>query len=82
MVTVTIDINLDEKCKRCKKGGATPSGLCLNCIGKAVTAGEFDHILKPAKDGLGKAVIESVASATGAPEEKKSPGPLFENTGN
>jgi len=42
----TIHINLDAKCKRCGKGGATPSGICLACAVKAVKNGEWDHILK------------------------------------
>ena len=41
-----ITINLDAKCKRCGKGGATQSGVCLPCINKAMQDGEFDHILK------------------------------------
>lgn len=43
---MTIDINLDAKCVRCGKGGATPSGICLKCAAKAVQAGELDHIIK------------------------------------
>lgn len=30
----TIEINLDEKCKGCGKGGTTQSGYCLDCIMK------------------------------------------------
>ena len=41
-----ITINLDAKCKRCGKGGATESGVCLPCFTKAIQNGEFDHILK------------------------------------
>lgn len=47
-----ININLDTKCKRCGKGGATQNGLCLPCISKAVKNGEFDHILKPLQDKI------------------------------
>ncbi len=32
----TITVNMDEKCKECGKGGATPSGLCLVCVVKAM----------------------------------------------
>ncbi len=34
--TLTININLDKKCTRCKKGGATDGGLCLKCIGNTI----------------------------------------------
>ena len=44
-----ITINLDVKCKRCGKGGATQSGVCLPCFNKALKNGEFDHILKKHK---------------------------------
>ena len=47
--TVTIHIDLDAKCTRCGKGGATPSGICLACATKAVKAGEFDHIINKHK---------------------------------
>ncbi len=43
---VKIDINLDAKCKRCHKGGATQNGYCLKCITKMLNEGKFDHILK------------------------------------
>ncbi len=42
----TFTINLDAECKRCGKGGATQSGVCLPCITKAVKSGKFDHIIK------------------------------------
>lgn len=42
----TIEINLDEKCKRCHKPGVTQNGLCLRCINKALKKGEFDNILE------------------------------------
>jgi len=52
----TFTINLDEKCVRCHKGGATKNGLCLKCIRKALKNGEYDHVLeecrKEAKDKL------------------------------
>ena len=47
-----ITINLDAKCKRCGKGGATQSGVCLLCFNKAIKSGEFDHILKKYKPSL------------------------------
>lgn len=33
---VMLSINLDAKCAECRKGGATPSGLCLRCCTKAM----------------------------------------------
>jgi len=41
-----IIIDMDRKCKRCGKKGATQSGVCLKCVTKAIQKGEFDHILK------------------------------------
>ena len=46
---VVIKIDLDAKCKRCGKGGATQSGVCLPCFNKAIQNGEFDHIFKKYK---------------------------------
>ena len=48
---VIIKVNLDTKCKRCGKGGATQNGVCLSCINKAIKSGELDHILKKYKGG-------------------------------
>jgi len=48
---VIIKVNLDTKCKRCGKGGATQSGVCLSCINKAIKNGEFDHIFRKQKEG-------------------------------
>ena len=42
---VTIDVNLDAKCKRCGKGGATPSGFCIACVTKNMTEGKYDRLL-------------------------------------
>ena len=42
---ITIDMN--KRCKRCRKPGTADNGLCMNCIVKALENGEFDHILKP-----------------------------------
>lgn len=47
---LVIHINLDSKCKRCGKGGATDNGVCLPCINKALKNGEFDHIIKPLRN--------------------------------
>ena len=47
-----IRINLDAKCRRCDKGGATQSGVCLKCITKGVVSGEFDHIIKKIKPDI------------------------------
>jgi len=46
---ITIEIDMDRKCKRCGKGGALPTGICMRCLTKALKAGEFDHILKNAR---------------------------------
>lgn len=43
----TIHINMDAKCKRCGKGGATQGGYCLKCILAKLKKGDYDHILKP-----------------------------------
>lgn len=52
----TIRIDLDKKCKRCKKGGATPCGYCLECVSKMIKEGKFDHIIKPIKKAVEKKV--------------------------
>jgi|GEM_PF-6860597 len=49
MAGFTINIDLDRKCKRCGKGGATDSGYCVPCITKRIREGKYDHILKPGK---------------------------------
>ncbi len=41
-----IRVNLDQKCLRCHKGGATQNGYCMGCITKMMKEGKFDHILK------------------------------------
>lgn len=38
---VRIKINLDRKCRRCGKAGALENWLCLECMSKAILAGEF-----------------------------------------
>jgi len=47
-----ISVDLDRKCKRCGKGGATQNGVCLPCINKAIKSGELDHIFKKFKPKL------------------------------
>jgi len=39
-------VNLDKKCKRCGKGGATDGGYCMACVLKNLNEGKYDHILK------------------------------------
>ena len=48
-MTRVIEIDLDKKCAECGRSGATPSGICLNCVGKAMAD-------KPMKSAQGKAV--------------------------
>jgi hypothetical protein len=36
MADLVLNINMDERCLECKKGGATPCGLCLSCVTKAM----------------------------------------------
>ena len=59
-----IKIDTDKKCERCKKPGATESGLCLACIVKGIKKGEFDHIIKSMRD-----VVKSAVKIT-KPNEK------------
>jgi hypothetical protein len=47
MATHEININMDKKCVRCGKGGATQGGYCLKCIEKNLVEGKYDHIIKP-----------------------------------
>jgi DNA-binding cell septation regulator SpoVG len=49
-MTFTINIDMDRKCRKCHKGGATTNGLCLACISKGIKRGDYDHILKPLAD--------------------------------
>ena len=49
---LTINIDLDKKCTRCKKAGATQSGLCMRCIAQGIIKGEYDHIFDPPKERL------------------------------
>ena len=48
-MTSIIEIDFDKKCAECGKSGATPSGICLDCVGKAMAD-------KPMKSAQGKAV--------------------------
>lgn len=50
-----IIINLDDKCKRCGKGGITQSGYCIECVTDMLCAGKFDHILNKYKPTITKA---------------------------
>lgn len=47
----TFTVNLDAKCAECGKGGALPSGICLDCTTKAIQG-------RPMKSPQGKAVAE------------------------
>ena len=49
MMTRVIEIDLDKKCAECGHSGATPSGICLNCVGKAMAE-------KSMKSAAGKAL--------------------------
>ena len=49
MAYATINIDLDKKCTRCGKKGATQGGVCLACVAKAVKNGELDHIINKYK---------------------------------
>lgn len=48
-MSFTLNIDMDEKCKECGKGGSTPSGLCLACAEKAISG-------KPMKSREGQIV--------------------------
>ncbi len=37
MADLVLNINMDAKCAECRKGGATPCGLCLACCTKAMS---------------------------------------------
>ena len=52
MTIPNITINLDAKCIRCGKGGATRSGLCLWCVTKDIKAGKWDKLLKSPRSRL------------------------------
>lgn len=48
-MTATLHVNLDQRCKRCKKPGATQNGYCLSCIVKMIDEGKFDHLFDKIK---------------------------------
>lgn len=48
-MTRVLEIDCDKKCVECGKMGATPSGICLSCVTKAM-----DN--KPMKSAAGKIV--------------------------
>jgi hypothetical protein len=43
--TVVIHVDLDKKCMRCGKEGATQNGLCMKCIADGIKRGDYDHII-------------------------------------
>jgi peptide deformylase len=47
--TPVITIDLDKKCIRCRRGGATQSGFCLKCITKNLKEGKYDHVIRRLK---------------------------------
>jgi len=58
----TINIDLDKKCTRCKKPGATTAGgLCLECVAKGIKEGKYDHIIRRQRGVLG--LVEDAANA-------------------
>jgi hypothetical protein len=61
-----ITIDEDVKCQRCRKPGATPSGMCLGCAGKAIKAGEFDHVIRKQTGPIADRVVDALGAATGA----------------
>ena len=42
----TITVDLDRRCTRCKRGGATDGGFCLKCILRNLKEGKYDHLIK------------------------------------
>ncbi len=53
---ITINIDLDVKCRECRRPGAVNGGLCMKCITKHIKRGDYDHILrrsepKPSPEG-------------------------------
>uniref|UniRef100_A0A6M3LNJ1 Uncharacterized protein n=1 Tax=viral metagenome TaxID=1070528 RepID=A0A6M3LNJ1_9ZZZZ len=45
MDIVTFNIDFDEKCKQCGKGGAVNGGICLKCLNKNIKSGKYNKIL-------------------------------------
>ena len=62
----TLTINMDARCARCHKKGATPSGICLSCAATMVVTGEMatwiaagkakEHANDAQKDRLGEVI--------------------------
>ena len=48
-----LEIDYDKKCAECGNEGATPSGICLGCVTKAMDD-------RPMKSAEGKAVQERI----------------------
>ena len=48
-MTGILEIDFDKKCAECGKSGATPSGICMKCVTKAMTG-------KQMKSAQGKVV--------------------------
>ena len=41
MTHYRFEINMDNKCAECGKGGATGSGICLSCATMAISGGKM-----------------------------------------
>jgi len=50
METPVIEIDMDKKCERCGKEGATQSGLCLECAANGVIDKVIDKLKAGAMD--------------------------------
>ena len=65
-MNVTLTIDMDKRCAECRKPGATGSGICLKCAGRAYNP-------KPMKSAEGRAVqerIKRIHAAEMPPKEK------------
>ena len=51
---VTITIDMDKKCAECRKPGATGSGICIKCAGKAY------NLKRPMKSAEGRMVQDRI----------------------
>jgi len=47
--TITINIDLDKKCWRCKKPGAANGGMCLKCVAKMLNTRTIRRLTRKAK---------------------------------
>ena len=45
-----IKVDLEKKCLKCGKGGATQNGYCLGCIAKDAKKGKLDNVPKAIKE--------------------------------